>query len=39
MKVAEDYADIRHGVRSLCAGFPDEYFRRIDAERGYPRSS
>jgi acyl-CoA dehydrogenase len=36
MKVAEDYAEIRHGVRSLCAGFPDEYFRRIDAERGYP---
>jgi acyl-CoA dehydrogenase len=36
MKVADDYAEIRHGVRSLCAGFPDEYFRRIDAERGYP---
>ena len=36
MKDAEDYAEIRHGVRSLCAGFPDEYFRKIDAERGYP---
>jgi acyl-CoA dehydrogenase len=36
MKVAEEYSDIRHGVRSLCAGFPDEYFRKIDAERGYP---
>jgi acyl-CoA dehydrogenase len=36
MKNAQDYADIRHGVRSLCAGFPDEYFRKIDAERGYP---
>ncbi len=32
----EEYADIRAGVRSLCAEFPDEYFRRIDAERGYP---
>jgi acyl-CoA dehydrogenase len=36
MTSLEDYADIRHAVRSLCAGFPDEYFRKIDAERGYP---
>src|ERR1700678_4574277 len=36
MKTPEDYADIRHDVRSLCAEFPDEYFRKIDAERGYP---
>jgi acyl-CoA dehydrogenase len=36
MKTADDYLDIREGVRSLCAEFPDEYFRRIDAERGYP---
>jgi acyl-CoA dehydrogenase len=38
MKAPEDYADIRHGVRSLCAEFPDEYFRKIDAERGYPEA-
>jgi acyl-CoA dehydrogenase len=31
-----DYEEIRSGVRALCAQFPDEYFRRIDAERGYP---
>ncbi len=30
------YQDIRDGVRSLCAQFPDEYHRRVDAERGYP---
>jgi len=36
MKTAEDYPDIREGVRGLCAEFPDAYFRRIDAERGYP---
>jgi acyl-CoA dehydrogenase len=36
MKTPEDYPDIRAGVRSLCAEFPGEYFRRIDAERGYP---
>jgi acyl-CoA dehydrogenase len=36
MKTQEDYLDIREGVRGLCAGFPGEYFRKIDAERGYP---
>src|SRR5277367_5897355 len=36
MKAPEDYPDIRAGVRGLCAEFPDEYFRRVDAERGYP---
>jgi acyl-CoA dehydrogenase len=38
VKTPEDYADIRHGVRGLCAEFPDEYFRKIDAERGYPEA-
>src|SRR3984893_11254061 len=33
---AEGYDEIRSGVRALCAEFPDEYFRKIDAERGYP---
>ena len=32
------HADIRDGVRALCAGFPAEYHRRIDAERGYPEA-
>ena len=36
MKEAEGFDDIRSGVRALCAEFPDEYFRNIDAERGYP---
>lgn len=36
MQRAEDYDEIRSGVRALCAEFPDEYFRKIDAERGYP---
>jgi acyl-CoA dehydrogenase len=30
------YQEIRDAVRALCAGFPDEYFRKIDQERGYP---
>jgi acyl-CoA dehydrogenase len=38
VKNPEDYAAIRHGVRALCSEFPDEYFRRIDAERGYPEA-
>jgi acyl-CoA dehydrogenase len=32
----DPYAEIRSAVRALCAQFPDEYFRKIDAERGYP---
>lgn len=36
MKESEGFDDIRSGVRALCAEFPDEYFRKIDAERGYP---
>ena len=31
-----DYPELRDAIRELCASFPDEYFRRIDAERGYP---
>ena len=36
MRRATDYEEIRSGVRALCAQFPDEYFRKVDAERGYP---
>jgi acyl-CoA dehydrogenase len=36
VRAASGYEDIRGGVRALCAGFPDEYFRKIDAERAYP---
>jgi acyl-CoA dehydrogenase len=32
------YPEIRNGVRALCADFPPEYHRRIDAERGYPQA-
>ena len=32
------FQDIRDAVRDLCAQFPAEYFRKIDAERGYPES-
>jgi acyl-CoA dehydrogenase len=33
---ADKFQEIREAIRGLCAGFPDDYFRRIDAARGYP---
>lgn len=33
---AEQFQDIRDGIRSLCAQFPDEYFRKVDEKRDYP---
>ena len=32
------YADIRDAVRALCAEFPDEYHRKVDAARAYPEA-
>src|SRR3954463_5767592 len=34
---ADDLAHIRASVRALCAGFPGEYWRKLDRERGYPQ--
>jgi hypothetical protein len=31
-----DLAPIREAVRTLCANFPGEYWRRVDRERAYP---
>ncbi|MEY3465538.1 MAG: acyl-CoA dehydrogenase [Gammaproteobacteria bacterium] len=36
METGVDHEELRAGVRALCAQFPDEYFRKVDAERGYP---
>jgi acyl-CoA dehydrogenase len=33
---ADRFQDIRDAIRDLCASFPAEYHRRIDAARGYP---
>ncbi len=30
------YQEIREAVRQLCRQFPDEYFRKVDAQKGYP---
>jgi acyl-CoA dehydrogenase len=32
----EDLKPIRESVRALCAGFPGEYWRKLDRERAYP---
>jgi acyl-CoA dehydrogenase len=37
-ETADDYPEIRAAIRELCAQFPDEYFRRIDAEHAYPEA-
>ena len=35
---ASRHPEIRDAIRALCAQFPDEYFRSVDAERGYPEA-
>lgn len=32
----DDHDDLRQAVRSLCADFPGEYWRRVDEARAYP---
>jgi acyl-CoA dehydrogenase len=34
----DHHQDIRDGVRALCARFPAEYHRKVDAERAYPEA-
>ena len=35
---ADLHNDLRTAVREICAGFPDSYWRQLDAERGYPEA-
>jgi acyl-CoA dehydrogenase len=35
---SDKYQEIREAVRALCAGYPDEYHRNIDEQRGYPEA-
>jgi acyl-CoA dehydrogenase len=37
-RTEEEHREIRDAVRALCAQFPAEYHRKIDAERGYPEA-
>ncbi|MFP6711612.1 MAG: acyl-CoA dehydrogenase family protein, partial [Rhodospirillales bacterium] len=33
---SENFEDIRSSVRALCADFPGEYWRKLDADKAYP---
>ena len=35
---ADEYQDIREGVRALCEKFPPEYHRKVDADKSYPEA-
>jgi acyl-CoA dehydrogenase len=35
---SDSFQDIREAVRDLCQEFSNEYFRKIDEERGYPEA-
>ncbi len=34
----ERFHEMRDALRDLCSRYPDEYFRKIDEERGYPEA-
>ncbi len=34
----DEHAELRDAVRALCNTFPGEYWRKVDAERGYPEA-
>jgi len=34
----DDFPELREAVRALCADFPDDYHRRVDADRAYPEA-
>lgn len=36
--LADDYQDIRDGIKALCAQFPAEYHRKVDEDKVYPES-
>lgn len=36
MELGEDYPELREAVRRVCADFPSIYWRKLDAENGYP---
>ena len=38
MNTPQSHGELRDAVRALCAQFPDEYHREVDARRGYPEA-
>ena len=33
-----DWLDLREGVKSICKKFPEDYWRKIDRDREYPKN-
>jgi len=36
ISIGHDYVELRDAIRRICSGYPDEYWRRMDAEQAYP---
>ena len=36
VELGQDYPELREAVRRLCQSYPGEYWRRLDAQSGYP---
>ncbi len=36
--IGDDYPEIRESIRKICAGFPGEYWRKLEAETAYPKA-
>ncbi len=36
IETGEDYPELRDSVRRICAGYPPDYWRKLDEEEGYP---
>jgi acyl-CoA dehydrogenase len=36
--MTQSYPELREAIRALCASFPPEYHREVDAARGYPEA-
>ena len=36
--IGDDYPEIRDSVRKICAGFPGQYWRKLEAETAYPKA-
>ena len=34
----ELHQDLRTAIKEICSGFPDSYWRQLDADRGYPEA-
>jgi acyl-CoA dehydrogenase len=34
--LGEDYSELRESVRKICAGYPGEYWRKLEDEQAYP---